>query len=58
MDLNLTDKKVLVTGGTHGIGLAIVRELANEGCKIAVFSRTQERVVATKLMLDNVKLFV
>ncbi len=53
MDLNLTDKKVLVTGGTHGIGLAIVRELANEGCKIAVFSRTQERVVATKLMLDK-----
>lgn len=53
MDLNLIGKKVLVTGGTHGIGLAITTELAKEGCKLAVFSRTQERVVATKLMLGR-----
>ena len=53
MDLNLTGKKVLVTGGTHGIGLSISTQLAKEGCDVAVFSRTQKRVNQTKKILDN-----
>jgi hypothetical protein len=32
MDLHLTGKKALVTGGSKGIGLACARTLADEGC--------------------------
>ena len=53
MDLGLKGKKALVTGGTHGIGLAIAMELASEGCDVAVFSRTKERVEETRKMLSN-----
>ena len=53
MNLNLTGKKVLVTGGTHGIGLAISIQLAKEGCDVAVFSRTVERVNSTQKTLDS-----
>ena len=44
MDLNLNGKRALVSGGSHGIGLAIAKGLAQEGCKVTIFSRTKERV--------------
>jgi len=40
MDLRLAGKVVVVGGGTRGIGLAIVRALAAEGCRLAVAART------------------
>ncbi|HEX2913034.1 MAG TPA: SDR family oxidoreductase [Chloroflexia bacterium] len=42
MDLGLQDKVALVTGGSRGIGKAIVRGLAAEGCKVAFTGRTVE----------------
>ena len=39
MDLQLTDKKALVTGGSEGIGKAIARVLAREGCDVAICAR-------------------
>lgn len=39
MDLELTDKAVLVTGGAKGIGAAIVRALAREGALPVVVDR-------------------
>lgn len=40
MDLQLTGKTAVVTGGSKGIGLAIVRALADEGARVVTASRT------------------
>ena len=42
MDLNLAGKTALVTGGSKGIGLAVARQLAEEGCSLHLASRTRE----------------
>src|SRR5215475_7494151 len=42
MDLGLTGKKAIVTGGSLGIGKAIARELAREGADVAIVSRTKD----------------
>jgi 3-oxoacyl-[acyl-carrier protein] reductase len=44
MDLGLSGKFALVTGGSHGIGLATAARLAAEGCHVAICSRTQTRL--------------
>lgn len=44
MDLQLKDKLALVTGSTAGIGYAIAKQLAQEGAKVIVNGRTQQRV--------------
>jgi NAD(P)-dependent dehydrogenase (short-subunit alcohol dehydrogenase family) len=46
VDLKLTDKVVLVTGSTAGIGFAIARSLAGEGAHVYLNGRTEERVNA------------
>lgn len=46
MDLKLQDKVVLVTGGTGGIGSAIVRGFLGEGAKVAFSSTRQEKADA------------
>ena len=43
MDLNLQGKDALVTGGTQGIGLCIVKTLAAEGARVAFCGRTQAK---------------
>jgi hypothetical protein len=48
MDLGLEGKSALVTGGTAGIGLAIVRTLAVEGARIA-FTYVQSSELAAQL---------
>jgi NAD(P)-dependent dehydrogenase (short-subunit alcohol dehydrogenase family) len=44
MDLQLTNKKALVTGSTAGIGFAIASLLAQEGASVVVNGRSQQRV--------------
>lgn len=47
MDLGLKGKKVILTGGSRGIGRAAVEIFAEEGCDIAFFSRSPEGVAQT-----------
>ncbi|GAB3672223.1 SDR family NAD(P)-dependent oxidoreductase [Actinocorallia lasiicapitis] len=44
MDLGLTGRTAFVTGGTHGIGLAIAHALISEGVKVTVCGRTPDRL--------------
>src|SRR6266436_4875125 len=44
MDLQLTNKKALVTGSTAGIGFAVASLLAQEGAAVVVNGRSQRRV--------------
>jgi len=51
MDLQLADKRALVTGSTSGIGAEIVRMLALEGVKVVVHGRdrAQAQAVVTEI---------
>jgi NAD(P)-dependent dehydrogenase (short-subunit alcohol dehydrogenase family) len=40
MDLGLNGKRAIVTGGSKGIGKAVARALAEEGCDVVVAART------------------
>jgi len=55
MNLGLQGKLAAVTGSTAGIGLAIAATLAQEGARVVINGRTQERVDASlhNLRLNN-----
>ena len=44
MDLGLTGRRVLITGGSQGIGFAIAQGFLAEGCDVAIASRDQGRL--------------
>jgi 3-oxoacyl-[acyl-carrier protein] reductase len=46
MDLGLEGRCALVTGASQGIGLGIAKALAAEGAKVAISSRSRERIEA------------
>ena len=42
MDLGLTGARAVISGGTQGIGLAVARELINEGASVSICARRQD----------------
>jgi len=53
MDLHLTGKVVLITGGTDGLGAALADGLAEEGARVAVCGRDRNRLAATEQRLRD-----
>ena len=53
MDLQLKDKKALVTGSTAGIGYGIARQLLKEGAHVIINGRTQKRIDSAISQLEN-----
>jgi 3-oxoacyl-[acyl-carrier protein] reductase len=46
VDLQLTDRTCLVTGGTKGIGKATAMMMAGEGCRVAIAARSKSDLEA------------
>jgi 3-oxoacyl-[acyl-carrier protein] reductase len=47
MHIDLSGKRVIVTGASRGIGLAIARAFAGEGARVAICARNDEAIQAT-----------
>jgi NAD(P)-dependent dehydrogenase (short-subunit alcohol dehydrogenase family) len=53
MDLQLSDKRAVVTGASRGIGLAIARALAAEGAQVALVARDAAALQQAAAELDG-----
>ncbi len=58
MELGLSGKVALVSGGSHGIGLASARQLAAEGCHVAICSRSLARLDAAVAGPADLRVFL
>jgi 3-oxoacyl-[acyl-carrier protein] reductase len=53
MDLGLTGRVYLVTGGSKGLGFAVARALVADGARVVLSSRTQEHVTSAVAALGD-----
>lgn len=58
MELGLNGKVAVVTGASRGLGLAIAKELAQEGCRTIMIARDAERLKAATAPLHGANLDV
>lgn len=54
MDLGLTDRVYLVTGGSKGLGFATASALVAEGARVVITGRTEETVAASAAELGAI----
>lgn len=57
MELKLQSKRVLITGGSKGIGLACARLFLREGAHVAIVSREQANLDAARAELGDCQCF-
>lgn len=50
---SMQDRCAIVTGGSHGLGLALVHELAARGARVAVFARNAARMQEALAALEG-----
>jgi NAD(P)-dependent dehydrogenase (short-subunit alcohol dehydrogenase family) len=50
--------RVIVTGGSSGIGFAIARRLISEGCTVYLVGRDEEKLMNAKLKLQSSSCFI
>jgi len=55
--MDLQNSTVLITGGTSGIGLELVKQLSGQGSKILVTGRNHDALEATKRRFPNVHVY-
>jgi len=53
MDVQLTNKRALITGASKGIGFATARMLAHEGCDVVINARDRERLAETAQIIES-----
>ncbi|MDA0240403.1 MAG: short-chain dehydrogenase/reductase [Proteobacteria bacterium] len=53
MDLHLSGKTALITGGSKGIGLAVAESLAAEGCHLHLSARTESELQSAATSLRD-----
>lgn len=51
--MELKNKVAVVTGGSEGLGLSIVKKLLGEGCKVHIISRDATKQESVKKEIDN-----
>ena len=44
MELNLAGRTALITGASKGIGLAVAKRFASEGCNLVLAARSEGRL--------------
>jgi 3-oxoacyl-[acyl-carrier protein] reductase len=48
MDLNLSNKKILITGSSKGIGLALANFMIKQGCEVVINGRERKTLINAK----------
>lgn len=57
MELGLSGKIVLITGGSKGIGKAIAKGFVEEGSRVAITARSAEDLKVAQSQLGNVRIY-
>lgn len=58
MELNLSGKVVLITGGSKGIGFETARRFGKEGCRVAICARNEKELTEAQKLLQEEKIEV